>query len=153
EHLPQITDQAAMSSLISSPHELAECLLVGSDWPMEDKANLVMAYIQGKPYDDQEAVLNVLDDEAPQLTRTLKRHTSLQSLYFQIAVQKQDIDAIKSHIEQGADINAALSVLLSEANKRETLYWLYEHKQLIQNIKPESLQYEIPDGKYQGKTL
>ena len=126
--LPESLDSTALNSLIPSGYELAQCLEFFSDWTIEQRTALVMAYLKNKTAKEQEIILTILDDQAPQLTAQLKTQPDLQQIYYAIAIQKNDITAVKTHIEKGADINAALGLLFSGDNKSDTLYWLHENK-------------------------
>lgn len=60
---------------------------------------------------------------------------------------------MRAYVEQGANINVALPLLLNKAHKSDTLYWLYEHPKLLQQMTAKSLNIVISEGKYQGKTV
>ncbi len=150
---PFSLDSTALNTLIPSGHELAECLIFFSDWTIEQKEALVMAYLKDKTLGEQEVALTILAKQAPQLTAQLKFQPYLQQLYFSIAIQKGDVAAVKIGVQQGADINAALSLLFSEPHKSDTLYWLHENKSLLTHITQDGMQALIPNGKYHGKTI
>lgn len=143
----------ALNKLIPNAHELAQCLVFFSEWSIQQKAAFANAYIKDKPAAEQEAILSVLENQAPQLTKALKLQPEFRTRYFNIAIQKNMIADVRTYIEQGADINAALSLLLSEEHKTETLYWLYEHKHLISAMTPDSMKAIVPSGKYKDKTI
>ena len=151
--LPELLNSKALNSLIPNGHELAQCLAFFSKWTIEQKASLVIAYLNDKTPKDQEAILSILDDQTPQLTKQLKSQPDLQQIYYAIAMQKEEIAAVKSHIEKGADINPALGLLFSEDNKRDTLYWLYENKQVVAKMTVDGINAVIPNGKYKGKPV
>ena len=150
---PFSLDSTARNTLIPSGHELAECLIFFSNWTIEQKVALVSAYLKDKSKNEQKEILAILSNEAPQLTTQLKTHADLQSIYFDIAIQEKDVAAVKTHIEKGADINAALSLLFSEAHKNDTLYWLHENKLIVERFTATGMQALIPNGKYKDKQV
>jgi hypothetical protein len=151
--LPIITNHQVLNTLIPNGHELAQCLEYFSEWAIEQKAALVIAYLKDKTPKDQEAILSILDDQAPQLTKQLKSQPDLQQIYYTIAIRKGDIAAVKSHIEKGADINAALGLLFNGDHKSDTLYWLHDNKLIVAAINSDGMKAVIPNGKYKGKTV
>ena len=146
-------DSTTLTPLISNGYELVQCLEFFSEWSMEQKAALVSAYLNNKSPNDQKEVLAILHNEAPQLTAQLKKEPNLQAIYFAIAITEKDVAAVRTHIEAGADINEALLVLFSQAHKRDTLYWLYEHPELLQTLTVAGMNTVIEEGKYKGKTV
>ena len=149
----RLLDLTTLNTLIPHGYELVQCLEFVSLWSMEKKAALVSAYLQDKSPNDQKEVLAILHNEAPQLTAQLKREPNLQAIYFAIAVTEKDAAAVRTYIEQGADINEALLLLFSQAHKSDTLYWLHEHPELLQTLTVAGMNTVIPQGKYQGKTV
>ena len=152
-NLPTIIDHQALMTLISNDYELAACLNLFSEWTIQQKAALVMAYIQEKSQNDQKNILAILKNEIPQLTNQLISQPGLQQIYFKIAIEDNDIAAVRRHIEQGADINVAFPLLFSEHHKSDTLYWLYENKTLLANITAASMTTIVNAGKHQGKNV
>ncbi|HVC49421.1 MAG TPA: hypothetical protein VND43_04555, partial [Burkholderiales bacterium] len=151
--LPESLDSTALNSLVPDGHELAPCLEFFSEWKIEQKAALVMAYLKNRISKDQEAILAILNDQAPQLTMQLKTQPDLQQIYYAIAIQKGEVNAVKTHIEKGADINAALGLLFNGDHKSDTLYWLHDNKALIAAIHADGMKAIILNGKYKGKTI
>ena len=143
----------ALNSLLPNSYELARCLEFFSEWTTKEKATLVMAYLNNKTAKKQETILTTLDDQTPQLTAQLKTEPRLQPLYYAIAIQKGDIAAVKIHLEKGANINAALGLLFSEDNKKESLYWLHENQKVVATITADGMAQRIANGKYNGKTV
>jgi hypothetical protein len=146
-------NEKALSMLILNGYELAQCLEFLNAWSMQQKAALVLAYLNSKSPKEQKEVLAILHNEAPQLTVQLKKEPNLQDLYFAIAIAEKDVAAVRTYVEQGANINQALPLLLNEAHKSDTLYWLHGHSTLLQKITATGLNTVITQGKYQGKTV
>src|SRR3990167_1903485 len=146
-------DSKTLNMLIPHGDELAQCLAFFSEWTIAQKVALVSAYLKDKSTNEQKDILAILNNEAPQLSTQLKTQADLQSIYFDIAIQEKDAAALRTHIEQGADINAALSLLFSEAHKSDTLYWLHENKSLLAAITATGMKALIPNGKYKDKPV
>lgn len=146
-------DEQNLTPLIPHGYELAQCLEFYSEWRMEQKEALVLAYLKNKSPKEQIEELTILHNEAPLLTAQLKKEPSLQAMYFAIAVAENDIKAVRAYVEQGADINAALPLLFSEAHKSDTLYWLYEQPNLLQQMTAKDVNTVLSQSKYQGKTV
>lgn len=137
--LPAIANNKILTSLIPNAYEFAQCLVFFNEWTAEQKAKFANIYVKDKSEKDQETILSVLENQAPLLTKELKSQPEFRTRYFNIAVQKNKIADVRSYIEHGANINDALGVLFSEENKRETFFWLYEHKDFIKKITPDNL--------------
>src|SRR3990167_10139739 len=121
---------------------------------IEQKIALVIAYLKDKTAEDQEAALAILTNQAPQLTiKLLKSQAHLRQLYFSTAIQKNNVASVKTCVQVGADINAALPLLFREDHKSSTLYWLHDHPALIATITSAGMNATISKGKYQGKTI
>ncbi|OGT35425.1 MAG: hypothetical protein A3F11_01470, partial [Gammaproteobacteria bacterium RIFCSPHIGHO2_12_FULL_37_14] len=146
-------DSKTLTTLIPHGDELAQCLMFFSEWTIAQKVALVNAYLKDKSTNEQKDILAILNNEAPQLTTQLKTQPQLQSIYFDIAIQEKEVAVVRAHIEQGADINAALSLLFSEAHKSDTLTWLHENKSLLAHITQDGMKVLIPNGKYQDKPV
>lgn len=146
-------DTNSLCQLIPHGYELAECLQFFSVWSKEQKANVVLAYLQTKSPSEQKEILATLYNEVPQLTAELKTHANLQAIYFTIAIDENEIAAVRTYIENGADINKAILLLFSQAHKSDTLYWLHDNPHLLQTLTEASLNTVIPQGKYQGRTI
>jgi hypothetical protein len=146
-------DAKTLISLISNHYELAACLQFFSEWSLEQKATFVLSYLHSKSPSAQKEILTILHNEAPQLTAQLKTEPRLQAMYFEIAIAEKDIAAVRTYVEAGADINAALKVLFNEEHKRDTLYWLHEQPVLLQKLTATGMNTVIGQGKYQGKTV
>src|SRR3990167_504104 len=56
-NLSESLHSTALNALIPNGHELAQCLEFFSEWPVEHKANLVIAYLKDKTSKDQEVIL------------------------------------------------------------------------------------------------
>lgn len=151
--LPFSLDSTTLNTLIPHGDELAQCFAFFSEWTITQKVALVSTYLKDKSTNEQKEILAILNNESPQLTTQMKTQPHLQSIYFDIAIYEKDVAAIRTHIEQGADINAALSLLFSEAHKSDTLYWLHENKSLLVSMTSAGMNAIIPKGKYQGKTV
>lgn len=146
-------DATTLSTLIPHGYELVQCLEFFSEWSIEQKANIVHTYLTNKSPDEQKEVLAILHNEAPQLTIELKKEQRLQAIYFAIAIAEKEVAAVRTYVEQGEDINAALLLLFSQAHKSDTLYWLHDNPHLLQKMTVSSLNTVIGQGKYQGKTI
>jgi hypothetical protein len=146
-------DAQTLMPLISNNYELAACLQFFSEWSLEKKSALVLAYLQSQSPTAQKEILTILYNEAPQLTAQLKTEPRLQAMYFEIAIADKDVTAVRRYVEQGADINAALKVLFNEEHKRDTLYWLHEQPVILQKLTATGMNTVIGQGKYQGKTV
>lgn len=146
-------DTNTLMPLISNHYELAASLQFFSEWSLEKKSVLVLAYLQSQSPSAQKEILTILHNEAPQLTSQLKTEPRLQSMYFEIAIADKDVAAVRRYVEQGEDINAALQVLFNEEHKRDTLYWLHEQPVLLQRLTATGMNTVIGQGKYQGKTV
>lgn len=144
-----------MANSVYNPnaYELAEFLQFVSHWSKEQKADFVVAYLQTKSSAEQKNILTILCNEVPQLTTELKTHRSLQDMYFIIAINESDIAAVRTYIENGADVNKAIILLFSQDHKSETLFWLHDNPNLLSRLTVASLNLVIPQGKYQGKTI
>ncbi len=151
--LSTLTHHQALTTLISHDHELAACLTMLNKWSVEQKITLVIAYLNDKKLNEQKNILAILENEIPQLTAQLISQPELQQIYFKIAIQENDVAAVKRHIEQGADINIALPLLFGENHKSDTLHWLYENKTLIKSITSATMNSLVTSGKYQGKSI
>lgn len=146
-------DLITLNTLIPHVYELVQCLEFFSEWNMQQKAALVVAYLNHQSPHDQKEVLAILYNEAPQLTAQLKKEPNLQAIYFAIAIAEKDVVSVRAYIEQGKDINEALLLLFSPAHKSDTLYWLHEHPHLLQQMTVAGMNTVIEAGKYQGKTF
>lgn len=146
-------DENTLLSLIPDGYELAQCLEFFSECSKEQKAALVLAYLQIKTPNEQKELLNILKNEVPQLTSQLLTHPSLRGIYFAIAIAEKDVGSVRAYIDEGADINAALLLLFSDGNKRDTLYWLHEHPAYLRRLTEIGLNTVISQGKYQDKTI
>ncbi|HHT0594100.1 TPA: hypothetical protein ACTXXA_002317 [Legionella anisa] len=139
-------DLTTLNKLIPHGYELVQCLEFVSLWSMEHKAALVSAYLNNKSPHAQKQVLNILHNEAPQLTAQLKKEPNLQAIYFAIAIAEKDGAAVRTYVEEGANINEALPLLFREAHKSDTLYWLHEHPHLLQKMTVTGMNTVIPQG-------
>ena len=146
-------DANTLCQLIPHGYELAECLQFFSFWSKEQKANFVLTYLQIKSSHEQKEILAILHNEVPQLTAELKTHANLQALYFTIAIDENEIAAVRAYIDNGADMNKAILLLFSQEHKSDTLYWLHDNPHLLQNLTVESLNTVVSQGKYQGRTI
>lgn len=146
-------DAKNLMPLISNHYELAASLQFFSEWSLEKKSALVLTYLQSQSPSAQKEILTILYNEAPQLTAQLKTEPLLQAMYFEIAIADKDLVAVRSYVEQGADINAALEVLFNEEHKRDTLYWLHGQPLLLQKLTTTGMNTVIGQGKYEGKTV
>ena len=146
-------DAKTLMPLISNHYELAASLQFFSEWSLEKKSALVLTYLQSQLPAAQKEILMILHNEAPQLTDQLKTEPRLQAMYFEIAIADKDVAAVRRHVEQGADINAALEVLFNEEHKRDTLYWLHDNPLLLQRLTATGMNTIIGQGKYHGKTV
>ncbi|PJD91452.1 MAG: hypothetical protein CK424_06455 [Legionella sp.] len=146
-------DANSLYQLIPHAYELAECLQFFSFWSKEQKANVVLAYLQTKSPNEQKEILATLYNEIPQLTTELKTHANLQPIYFTIAIDENEIAAVRAYIGNGADMNKAILLLFSQAHKSDTLYWLHDNPHLLQNLTVESLNTVVLQDKYQGRTI
>lgn len=149
-HDAPLLDTATLTTLIPHGYELVQCLEFFSEWSIEQKAGLVRAYLNDNA---QKEILAILHNEAPQLTAQLKKDPRLQAIYFAIAIGEKDVASVGTYIEQGEDINAALSLLFSQKHKRDTLFWLHDNPHLLQKMTVASMNTVIAEGKYQGKTI
>src|SRR3990167_354989 len=143
----------SVSNLIPNAYELAEFLQFVSHWSKEQKADFVVAYLQAKSPAEQKNILTILHNEAPQLTAELKTHTNLQGMYFAIAINECDIAAVRTYIDNGADLNKAILLLFSPEHKSESLFWLHDNPNLLHRLTVASLNSVIPQGKHQVKTI
>ena len=146
-------DAKTLMPLISNNYELAACLQFFSEWSLEKKYAFVLAYLQSESPSAQKEILTILHNEAPQLTAQLKTEPRLQAMYFEIAIADKNVTAVRTYVEQGADINAALKVLFNEEHKKASLYWLHENPVLLQKLTATGMNTVIGQGKYQGKTV
>lgn len=146
-------DAKTLMPLISNHYELAACLQFFSEWSLEKKFALVLTYLQSQLPSAQKEILTILHNEAPQLTAQLKTEPRLQAMYFEIAIADKDVAAVRTYVEQGADINAALKALFNEEHKKDSLYWLHENPVLLQKLTATGMNTVIAQGKYQGKTV
>ncbi len=146
-------DANSLGQLIPHAYELAECLQLFSFWHKEQKADFVMAYLQTKSPNEQKEILATLYHEVPQLTAELKTHVTLQTLYFTIAIDENEIAAVRAYIEHGADINKAMVLLFSQEHKSDTLYWLHDNPLFLEKLTVESWNTIVSQGKYQGRTI
>jgi hypothetical protein len=142
-----------LSTLIPHGYELVQCLEYLCEWRIELKAALVNTYLNNKSLDDKKEVLAILHNEAPKLTAQLKKETSLQGIYFAIAIAEKDVASLRTYIKAGENINEALSLLFSQAHKRDTLYWLHDNPHLLKKITIAGMNSVISEGEYQGKTV
>lgn len=148
-----VLDSKTLNTLIPHDYELVQFLEFFSEWSMEQKAALVSVMLHNKSPNEQKEVLAILYNEAPLLMAQLKKEPNLQAIYFAIAISEKDVASVKTYVEQGANINEALSLLFSHAHKSDTLYWLHEHPYLLQTMTVAGLNTVIEEGKYQGKTI
>ncbi|MDP3706206.1 MAG: hypothetical protein Q8R24_09930 [Legionellaceae bacterium] len=148
-----LCDANSLSQLIPHGYELAECLQFFSFWSKEQKAGFVLTYLQTKAPHEQKEILAILHNEVPQLTAELETQANLQAMYFAIAIDENEIAAVRTYIEHGADINQAILLLFSQVHKSDTLYWLHDNPNLLQKLTVASLNTVVSQGKYQGRTI
>lgn len=137
-------DAKTLMSLMSNHYELAACLQFFSVWSLEKKSAFVLAYLQSQSPSAQKEILTILHNEAPQLNA---------QVYFEIAIAYKDVAAVRTYVEQGADINAALKVLFNKKHKNDTLNWLYNNPLLLKNLTATSMNTVIGRGNTIAETF
>jgi hypothetical protein len=81
-------DSKNLIARILHGYELVQCLEFFSEWPIEQKEALALAYLKNKSFKEQKEILTILHSESPQLTVQLKKNRICKPFIFPLRFPK-----------------------------------------------------------------